>query len=145
MVNRKAGSQIGSLTFDHLKSGINPISLRAGGVPHSIGKILMRGTTFLKLHLDWRFAHKIMGLQNGGSLDFGNFGTPTWSPGTRSHLDVGLVERQKIYYKKEGGGFPQVWAMVSFVSPSCPWFVLTPKVLQLCTKHLCWFCASPCE
>jgi hypothetical protein len=78
MVNRKAGSQIGSLTFDHLKSGINPISLRAGGVPHSIGKILMRGTTFLKLHLDWRFAHKIMGLQNGGSLDFGNFGTPTW-------------------------------------------------------------------
>jgi hypothetical protein len=42
------------------------------------------------------------------------------SPRTKSHLDVGLVERHKIYYKGEGGGFPQVWAVVSLVSPSLP-------------------------
>jgi len=42
------------------------------------------------------------------------------SPGTKCHLDVGLVERHKIYYKGEGGGFPQVWVVVSFVSPSLP-------------------------
>jgi hypothetical protein len=46
------------------------------------------------------------------------------------------VERRKIYYKGEGGGFPQVQAVVSLMSPSCPWLVLTPKVLQLCTNHL---------
>ncbi len=41
---------------------------------------------------------------------------PFGSPGTKCHLDVGLVKRHKVYYKGEGGGFPQVWAMVSFVS-----------------------------
>jgi hypothetical protein len=49
--------------------------------------------------------------------------------GEKSHLDVGSVERCKIYYKREGGGFPQVWAMVSLVCPCCPWLVLAPKML----------------
>jgi hypothetical protein len=30
------------------------------------------------------------------------------SPETKSHLDVGLVKRRKVYCKGEGGGFPQV-------------------------------------
>jgi hypothetical protein len=69
-------------------------------------------------------------------------GLPLGSPETKCHLDVGLVERHRLYYKGEGGGFPQVQAVVSLVSPSCPWLVLAPKVLQLCTNHLvlvlCW-------
>jgi len=60
---------------------------------------------------------------------------PLGSPGTKSHLDVGPVERHKVYYKGEGGGCPQVWAVASLVSPCCSWFVLTPKVLQLCINH----------
>jgi hypothetical protein len=32
-------------------------------------------------------------------------GLPFGSPGTKCHLDVGLVERHKVYYKEEGGGF----------------------------------------
>jgi hypothetical protein len=63
-------------------------------------------------------------------------GLPLGSLGTKCHLDVGLLERHKVYYKGEGGGFPQVRAMVSLVSPSCPWLVLEPKMLQLCTNHL---------
>ncbi len=31
----------------------------------------------------------------------------------------------------EGGGFPQVRAVVSLVCPCCPWLVLAPRVLQL--------------
>jgi hypothetical protein len=46
------------------------------------------------------------------------------------------MERRRVYYKGEGGGFPQVWAVVSLVCPGCPWLVLTPKVLRLCTNHL---------
>jgi len=61
---------------------------------------------------------------------------PFESPETKCHLDVGLVERHRVYYKGEGGGFPQVQVVVSLVSLSCSWFVLTPKVLQLCTNHL---------
>ncbi len=53
----------------------------------------------------------------------------------KCHLDVGLVERHIVYCKGEVGGFPQVWAVVSLVNPSCPWFVLAPKMLQLCTNH----------
>jgi hypothetical protein len=53
----------------------------------------------------------------------------------KSHLDVAPVERCRIYYKGEGGGFPQVWPVVSLVCLSCPWFVLTPKMLQLCINH----------
>jgi hypothetical protein len=60
---------------------------------------------------------------------------PLGSFGTKSHLDVATVESYIIYYKGEGGGFPQVRAMVCLVSPSCPWLVLAPKVLQLCTNH----------
>jgi len=55
-------------------------------------------------------------------------GLPLGSLGTKTHLDVGLVERRKLYYKGEGGGFPQVQAVVSLVSPSCLWFVLAPKL-----------------
>ncbi len=62
-------------------------------------------------------------------------GLPLGGPGTKCHLDVGLVERHKVYYKGEGGGCPQVWAVVSLVSLNCPWLVLAPKVLQLCTNH----------
>jgi hypothetical protein len=54
----------------------------------------------------------------------------------KCHLDVGLMERHIVYYKGEGGGFPQVQAVVSLVSSSCSWLVLAPKVLQLCTNHL---------
>jgi hypothetical protein len=42
------------------------------------------------------------------------------SPGKKCHLDVASVESCKEYYKGEGGGFPQVWAMVNQVSPRLP-------------------------
>jgi len=31
---------------------------------------------------------------------------PFGNPRTQFHLDVGLVERHKVYYKREGGAFP---------------------------------------
>ncbi len=35
-------------------------------------------------------------------------GFPLGSPRTKNHLDVAPVERCRIYYKGDGGGFPQV-------------------------------------
>jgi hypothetical protein len=40
------------------------------------------------------------------------------SLGTKCHLDMGLVKRHKIYYKGEGGGFPQVQAVVNLMNPN---------------------------
>jgi hypothetical protein len=70
-----------------------------------------------------------------GVLVVGILGLPLGSPGTKSHLDVAPLERRKVYYKGEGGGLPQVWAMVSLVCPSFSWLILAPKVLQLCTNR----------
>ncbi len=84
-----------------------------------------------------------MGLQSHKSSNLGNFGTPTWSFGTKSHLDVGSMANHRVCYKGEGGGFPQVRAIVNLVCPCCPWFVLAPRVLQLCTNHLVWVLCKP--
>jgi hypothetical protein len=65
-------------------------------------------------------------------------GFPLGSPGTKSHLDVGPMERCRIYYKGESGGFPQVRAMVSLVCLCYPWFVLAPKMFQLRINKLVW-------
>jgi hypothetical protein len=34
-------------------------------------------------------------------------GFPLGSLRTKCHLNVGLVERHRVYYKREGGGFPK--------------------------------------
>ncbi len=70
-------------------------------------------------------------------------GTNSRVPREKSHLDVGPMERCRLYYKGEGGGFPQIRAVVNLVCPCCPWLVLTPKVLQLCTNHLVWVVCRP--
>jgi hypothetical protein len=44
----KTGSQIANLTPDQKKSGINPIYLAAGNVPHIVGKLSTRVTTLLQ-------------------------------------------------------------------------------------------------
>jgi hypothetical protein len=53
---------------------------------------------------------------------------PLGSPRTKWHLSVGLVAKQMVYYKGEGGGFPQVRAVVIIMSP----FLL---VTRLSTKN----------
>jgi hypothetical protein len=58
---------------------------------------------------------------------------PFGSPETKSHLDVALVERRIIYYKGEGGGFPQVRAVMSLVSPRLP--VARPSTKSVSTMH----------
>jgi hypothetical protein len=49
------------------------------------------------------------------------------SPGIKSHSDVGVVEKHRKYYMGEGGGFPQVWAVVILVSPESPVACLSTK------------------
>jgi len=63
--------------------------------------------------------------------------------GEKSHLDVASVASHRVYYKGEGGGFPQVQAMMSLVCPCCLWLVLAPRVLQLCTNHFVWVVCRP--
>jgi len=57
---------------------------------------------------------------------------PLGSLGTKSHSDVGAVERRREYYMGEGGGFPRVQAMVCLVSPGLPVACLSTKGVPKC-------------
>jgi len=70
---------------------------------------------------------KLWGSKVAGVPTWAILGLPLWSPGPKSHLDVGPVKRCRVYYKREGGGFPQVRAVVSLVCLCCLWLVLAPK------------------
>jgi hypothetical protein len=74
------------------------------------------------------------------SLTMGIPGLPLGNAGTKWHLGGGPMAMHKVYYKGEGGGFPQsglwwvLWVCV------CPWLIHAPKVLHLCTNQLVvWF------
>jgi hypothetical protein len=102
-------------------SGIDPISLCASDVQHTVRKLLTRATTLLQ------------------TSSRSEVRTKSYAPSKSQEsqlLDVAPVERRKIYYKGEGGGFPQVRAVMSLVCLSCPWLFLAPKVFQHCTNHL---------
>jgi hypothetical protein len=62
---------------------------------------------------------------------------PLGSSGTKCHLDVAPVERRRVYYKGEGGGFPQVGAVVSLVNPSLPVARLSTKSAQTIHQPPC--------
>jgi hypothetical protein len=90
-------------------------------------KTLDKGYNFALNIISIRGLHaKLWGPQSHESLNFGNFGP-------KCHLDVGLVERHKVYYKGEGHGFPQVWDVVSLVSPSLA--VVSPNTKNVPTMH----------
>jgi hypothetical protein len=60
-------------------------------------------------------------------------GLPFGSPGTKCHLGAGQVASHKVYYKGEGGGFPQVQAVVSLMSLSL--LVARPNTKSAQTMH----------
>jgi hypothetical protein len=79
---------------------------------HNVGKVSTRATVMLRTSLQSEVCTQSYGAQMSQESHFGNFGTPI------CHLDVGLLEKHKLYYKGEGGGFPQLRVVVSFVSSS---------------------------
>jgi hypothetical protein len=71
-----------------------------------------------------------MSPQSGKSFNFGNFRiriqeSPLGSLETKWHLGFGPMAKHKVYYKGEGGGFPQVQAILWI--RVCPWFICAPK------------------
>jgi hypothetical protein len=151
MTKRRSGSRTpGSLpvlTPDRQKSGIDPKYLAADNVLHTVGKLSTRATTLLQTTLRSEVCSQSYGASKSRESRRAGFrdsraGVPR-VPGEKIHLDVGPVESHRVYYKGEGGGFPQVRVVVSLVCPCCPWLVPAPKVLQLCTNHFMWVMCRP--
>jgi hypothetical protein len=135
MAKRRAGSRIpGSppvLTLDQKKSGIDPIYLAAGNVPHIVGKLSTRATTLLETALRSEVCRRSYAPSKSRESLLARFrDSPAGVPGEKSHLDASPVERHRVYYKGEGGGFPK----------SRPWQVPTPKGVPNVKLTSCgWF------
>jgi hypothetical protein len=76
-------------------------------------------------HFNRRSTQEIMALQSARSPNFGKFGNPM----TKWHLGASPVAKHREHYKGEGGGFLQVWAMMSLMSLCLP-------VARLCIKNV---------
>ncbi len=97
-------------------------------------KALDKGYNFAQDLISIRGLHtKLYGSKVVQVLTLEISGLPFGSPGTKCHLDVGLVERHKVYYKGEGGGFPQARAVVSLMSLSV--LVARPSTKSAPTMH----------
>jgi hypothetical protein len=146
MAKRKAGSQIANLTPNQKKSVIDPIYLSTNDLQHTVGKLSTRATTLLYTAPQSKVCSQSYGAPKSRESSLARFrDSHSEVLGEKSHLDVDPVERCRVYYKGEGGGFPQVRAVVSLMCscPCCPWLVLAPKVFQLCTNHLVWVVCKP--
>jgi hypothetical protein len=81
---------------------------------------------------DRRSKHEIITPQSYESSSLGSFKILE----TKSHLDVAIAERCKVYYMGEGGGFPRVWAVVSLEGPKSPVVSLVgPKSPVACLSN----------
>ncbi len=146
-------------SFEHLKhklwpkegSGVEFPGVRQFGLPTTKSRESTRNTWLQKTcdislkrsrrdlqlcfrrKVDRRSSPKVMKPQSRGSPENARFrdshaGVPG-VPGQNGHLDATPTTSHRVYYKGEGGGFPQVRAVVSLVCLCCPWLVLAPSVL----------------
>jgi len=72
---------------------------------HIVEKFSMRATTLVQTSIRGLQA-KLWGSKVTRIPTLGISKLPFGSPGTKCHLDVGLMKRHIVYYKGEGGGFP---------------------------------------
>jgi len=144
MAKRRVGGQTDSLTPDQKKVKNRPDLLVFKWRATYRWKALDKGYKFSLDHILIRvLLVKLCGSKVVGVPTWAISWLPLGNLGTKNHLDVGPMERCKVYYKGEGGGFPQVRAMVSLVCPCCSWLVLTLKMFQLRTNHLVWVLCRP--
>jgi len=85
----------------------------------------------LRLHFNQKFTHKVMGPQSCENPNFGNFRIPTWESRDKKPFGCECRGRHKIYYKGEGGGFPQIRTVVNLVNPNLPVVHLSTKSVPI--------------
>jgi hypothetical protein len=116
----KAGSQIGSLTFDHKKLGINPTLCVQVECKTPLESSQRKIQHCFKPHPDRRSKQRVIVPQSSRSPKISSFTTPPWESRDKKPFGCRHRKRCKEYYVGEGDDFPQVWVMVSLVNPRSP-------------------------
>ena len=97
----KTGSQIANLTPDQKKSGIDPIYLAAGDVPHIVRKLSTRATTLLQTASRSEVCSQSYAASKSRESWLAQFrDSHAGVPGQKGHFDVGPVERCRVYYRE---------------------------------------------
>jgi hypothetical protein len=79
-------------------------------------------------------------------LIVGISGLTLGSPGTKWHLGAGPWPATKYNIKGKVVASPKFGPWWILWIQVCPWFIIEPKVFQLCTNQLIvWFCVGLCE
>jgi hypothetical protein len=92
MAKKKARSQTGNLTPDHKKSRIDSTPMRASGVGHPVGKLLMKATTLLQTSSQSKVWAKSYSPAKLWESNLGNFGTPPWESQDKKPFGCGIHE-----------------------------------------------------
>jgi hypothetical protein len=109
-------------------SRIALIPLHEDGVPHTVWKALDEVYNFTSDLISIGGLHtKLWAFKVVRVLIFGVLGF-LWESLDKMTFGAGPMATHKECYKGEGGGFPQVWAVVNLVT-------LCLHVARLCTKH----------
>jgi hypothetical protein len=145
--DQKKGRESASFDSRPLKVGNRPKILGCRRrATYRWKKLLTRATTLLQTALRSEVYSQSYGASKSRESRRARFrDSRVGVPGEKSHLDVGPVESHKVYYKGEGGGFPQVRA----VGVLCVRVARGSSQHQRCSNYalttLCGLCAGPCE
>jgi len=130
MAKRKVRSQIGSLTPDHKKSGIDLTPMCADGVRYTVGKFSTRATTLLQTSSQLEVWARTYGLAKLRESNLSNFRTPLWGSRDKKAIWMWALRRgakNTIWGKVVA--FPEFGAWWVLWVQSHPWLILTSKVL----------------
>jgi hypothetical protein len=112
MVERRVGSQTGSLTPDHKKSGIDPILGCAGEVRHTIGKISRKATTLFETSS--RFELRVRSYEHSKSRES--------KPGQFRDSTLGVPGKKAIWMQvRRRAAENSIWGKVMASPKSRPW------------------------
>jgi hypothetical protein len=107
-----------------------------GGVPYIIGKISTRATTLCETSFQSKVYTKSYGpskWQESQFQKFKEFQDSQFRCPKKNDIGSALMANHKEYFKGKGGGFLQVWAVISLMS-SCM-FVIHPCNKSALTVH----------
>jgi len=113
------------------KLGIDPTPVCASGVRYIVENLLRRATSLLQTSSQsevWAGSYELPKSRESKSGQFRD--SSLGVPGQKAIQMWGAAEQRREYYMGEGGGFPWVQAVVSQVSPCCPWLVPTSRVFS---------------
>jgi hypothetical protein len=119
------------------------IYLRVGGMPHIVGKLSIRVTTFFQTSPQSKVCIKSYGIPKSQESQFQEFwDSQLWSLRTKWHLGASSMAKHSEYYKGESWWLPpslgrvdsceSMFAHGSFMHQKCSYYALTNLLFRLC-------------